>query len=105
MNPPPGHVPTKTRITGTGPNAETKRPTRGQAATKRAVAAKVIRAMRSAGLKPQGWQVRSLTATLLANREQPTDEQVLRALMAAPWFPKPRVRQHQLGGVGWRVTS
>ncbi len=105
MRPPPGQAPTQNAITGTRPNAETQRPTRGHAATKRAVASKVIRAMRSAGMPPLGWQVRSLTATLLANHEEPTDEQIVLALMAAPWAPKPRVRRHDVGGPGWRVSA
>lgn len=105
MSAPPGMTPaTPNRITGTGTNAETKR--RGSGSTKKVVASKVIRAMNAAGLPPCGWQVRSLTATLIANREAPTNEDVVRALMAAPWYPKPRRRQWRVGeGGGWAVRS
>lgn len=104
MRPPPGHQATTNGITGTRPNAETKRPAH-RGSTKKVVASRVIRAMKAAGMQPQGWQVRSLTTTLLAAHEEPTEEQVMRTLMAAPWCPKPRIRRHGIGGPGWRVTT
>ena len=97
MTAPPGRQSaTQNGITGTRTKAETKR----------ALSARVIRAMKSAGLEPQGWQVRSLVATLVANREEPTDEQLLHQLMAAPWFPKPGRRHWRVGeGGGWATVS
>jgi hypothetical protein len=108
MNAPPGgHAPaTDPAITGTrNTNAETKRRPNGRTSPKKAIASRVIRAMRGAGLTPHGWQVRSLVATLVANREEPTDEQIVAELMRAEWFPKPRVRRHGVGDLGWRTTS
>lgn len=96
MRPPPGPAPVQTAITGT---RNTK------AETNRALVGRIKRAGTAAGVELEPWQIRSLKATLIAQRQEPTDEQVLRALMAAPWFPKPRVRRHGIGGPGWRVTS
>ena len=97
MSAPPGQARTSANgITGTRTKAETKRH----------LAGRVVSAMKSAGLPAPGWQVRSLVATLIANREEPTDEDVYRALMAAPWFPKARRRHWRVGeGGGWAVTS
>lgn len=98
MSAPPGRqvAATQNGITGTRTKAETKR----------ALSARVIRAMKSAGVPPQGWQVRSLVATLVANREEPTDEQLLHQLMTAPWFPKPSRRHWRVGeGGGWATSS
>jgi len=96
MNVAAGALPaTDNGITGTRPKAETKRQTAGR----------VINAMKAAGLTPQGWQVRSLVGSLLANHEEPTDEDLTRALMRAPWFPKPQVRKYQVGENGWRTRS
>lgn len=72
---------------------------------KHAVTARVIRAMKAHGLAPVGWQVRTLTNTLLANDDVPSDEHVTEALMKADWFPKPRHRQWRVGEAGWRVRS
>lgn len=93
MSSPPGTTPTRNGITGTRTKAETKRRT----------ASRVVAAMTSAGIPPHGWQVRTLVASLVANREEPTDEQLTLALMAAPWFPKPSVRKYQIGESGWRT--
>ena len=105
MSPPPGQPPTPHGDTGTRSNAETK--TASRTANRRALVGRILDHGRRRGVKLAGWQVRNVLRTLEESGaiRQPTDEQVLRALMAAPWFPKPRVRQHQLGGVGWRVTS
>lgn len=96
MRPPPGPAPTPNGITGTRPKAETKR----------VLAARVIRAMKAAGMSPQGWQVRSLTATLLAGQDrlEMTDEQIVMQLMRAPWFPKHRRRRYAVGEAGWRTS-
>lgn len=95
MTAPPGYAPTH-GITGTRPKAETKRET----------AARIIRAMTAAGMTPHGWQVRSLVATLTANRELPTDEEIVQSLMQAPWYPKPRRRHWRIGeGGGLRTRS
>lgn len=90
MTSPPGASPTVNGITGTRLNAETKR----------ALSARIIRAMKAADLEPVGWQVRSLMSTLVANRDEPTDEQVMHALMRAPWYPKPRRRHWRVGEGG-----
>lgn len=97
---PPGPPPDSPapRITGTGPD-------RSKAETKRVLTARILRAMRRAGLAPQGWQVRSLLATLVANREEPTDEELLQSVMRAPWYPKPRKRRYQVGETGWRTST
>ena len=96
MTAPPGISRTSDNgITGSRPKAETKRH----------VAGRVVRTMKAAGLEPHGWQVRSLVASVLANHEEPTDEQLTLALMAAPWFPKPRRRRYRIGEAGWRVAT
>lgn len=96
MTAPPGAETPRNRITGTGPKAETKRET----------SARIIKAMRAAGMEPQGWQVRSLVSTLLANREAPSDAEVIEALMRAPWYRKPGRRHWRVGeGGGWAVRS
>lgn len=106
MSPPGAAAPTPTAITGTQhTNAETKRRANPRTSTKKVLAARVIRAMKAHDLKPQGYQVRGLVATLIANRDEPTDEAITAELMKAPWFPKPRIRRHGVGGPGWRVTS
>jgi hypothetical protein len=67
---------------------------------------RVVGMMRRAGLQPEAWQVESLAATLVANHEEPTDEQLLHQLMAAPWFPKPSRRHWRVGeGGGWATSS
>ena len=94
MSAPPGHLATPNGITGTRTKAETKRLT----------ASRVVAAMTAAGLPAPGWQVRSLVATLVANHEQPDHDDVMRALMAAPWFPKPTRRHWRVGeGGGWGI--
>lgn len=95
MRPPPGHAPTQNGITGTRPKAEIRRE----------LADRFNAAARRAGITLLGWQVRSLIATTLVNHDEPTDEQLICALMAAPWFPKPRVRRHGVGDPGWRTRS
>lgn len=80
--------------------------TRTKAEFRRDLADRVNAAGRRAGIKLLGYQVRSLMATLTANDEDPTDEQITLQLMRAPWFPKPRRRGWRLGeGGGWAVRS
>lgn len=77
-----------------------------KAETNRVLTGTIKRLARRAGFEPQPWQVRSLLATLAANGELPSDEQVTRSLMAAPWFPKPRRRHWRVGeGGGLRTRS
>lgn len=96
MSAPPGTTPTANGITGTRTKAETKRE----------LSARIIKAMKAANLAPQGWQVRTLVASLMANHEDPTDEEVVVALMRAHWFPKPSRRHWRVGeGGGWAVRS
>lgn len=92
---PPGLAPTSNGITGTRSKAETKRQTAGR----------VVGALKAAGLPAPGWQVRSLVATLDASGDGPTDEDIVAALMAAPWFPKRPIRQWRVGEAGWRTRS
>lgn len=66
---------------------------------------RIVGMMRRAGHQPEAWQVESLAATLVANRAEPSDEQIITELMRAEWWPKPRVRRHGIGGPGWRVSS
>lgn len=96
MKAPPGHAPTSPAITGT---RNTK------AETNRVLTGTIKRLARAAGHEPQPWQVRSLIATLAANRELPTEDEIARSLMAAPWFPKPRIRRWRVGETGWRTHS
>lgn len=92
---PPGADRAQDGITGTRPKA----------AIRRELADRFNAAARRAGVPLLGWQVRSLINSTLANNEAPTDEDLVRALMAAPWFPKPRRRRYQLGEAGWRVSG
>lgn len=96
MSAPPGHAPAPTGITGTRNH---------KAETNRVLTGTIKRLARAAGHEPQPWQVRSLIATLAANRELPTEREVLESLMAAPWFPKPRRRHWRVGETGWRTHS
>ena len=96
MNSPPGCAPTTTEITGT---RNTK------AETNRVLTGTIKRLARAAGHEPEPWQIRSLIASLAANRELPTEDDVVRSLMAAPWFPKPRRRHWRVGETGWRTSS
>ena len=67
---------------------------------------RVAGVMRAAGIEPEPWQVESLAASLVANGEQVTDEDLTRALMRAPWFPKPSRRHWRVGeGGGLAVRS
>lgn len=96
MKAPPGTAPTSNGITGTRTKAETKRE----------LSARIIKTMKAANLAPQGWQVRSLVASVMANHDEPTDTQVIEALMRAPWFPKPSRRHWRVGeGGGLAVRS
>lgn len=95
MRPPPGLAPTSDGITGT----------RSKAEIRRELADRFNAAARRSGVQLLGWQVRSLIATSLANHDEPSDEDLTRMLMAAPWFPKPRVRRHGVGDPGWRTRS
>lgn len=95
---PPGVAPTtQNGITGTRTNAEIRRAT----ATRFQAAARVM------GLDPlTGWQLRSLMATQKADGDEPTDEDIIRKLMAAPWFPKRPIRKWRVGeGGGLALTS
>ena len=94
MSPPLGA--TADGITGTRPKAEIRRE----------LADRFNAAARRSGVTLVGWQVRTLIATALANHEAPTDEDLVRALMAAPWFPRTRRRHWRVGeGGGWAVKS
>jgi hypothetical protein len=96
MTAPPGYAPTRNGITGTRPKA----------AIRRELADRINAAGRRAGVKLLGWQVRSLMATMTANDEAPTDAEITRSLMSAPWFPKPRRRHWRVGeGGGLRTRS
>lgn len=97
MTAPPGHARTSADgITGTRPKA----------AIRRELADRFNAAARRSGVTLMGWQVRTLIATTLANHEAPTDADLMRALMAAPWFPKPHRRHWRVGeGGGWAVRS
>lgn len=97
MTAPPGIARTSANgITGTRPKAEIRRE----------LADRFNAAARRGGVGLAGWQVRTLIATTLANHDEPTDEDLMHALMAAPWFPKPRRRHWRVGeGGGWAVRS
>lgn len=97
MNAPPGTARTSSNgITGTRTKAEIRRE----------LADRFNAAARRVGVSLLGWQVRTLIATTIANQEEPTDADLMRALMAAPWFPKPRRRHWRVGeGGGWAVRS
>lgn len=80
--------------------------TRTKAAIRRELADRFNAAARRSGVTLMGWQVRTLITSSLANHEEPSDEDLMRTLMAAPWFPKPRRRHWQVGeGGGWAVRS
>lgn len=67
---------------------------------------RIVGLCRRAGIEPEVWQVESLAATLVANHEEPTDAELMRALMRAPWAPKPGLRHWRVGeGGGWAVRS
>jgi hypothetical protein len=66
---------------------------------------RIVGMMRRSGFTPEAWQVESLAATFTANKVTPTDEELTRGLMAAPWYPKPRVRRWRVGETGWRTRS
>lgn len=67
---------------------------------------RIVDKMRAAGLEPEAWQVESVAASLIANGEQPTDADLMRELMRAPWTRKPGRRHWRLGeGGGWATTS
>lgn len=62
--------------------------------------------LRAADLEPEAWQVESLVASLIANHEEPTDAELVAALMRAPWSRKPGRRHWRIGeGGGWAVRS
>lgn len=114
MNAPPGVVPdTDGNLTDLRPaqrdrRREAKRHQRkqGHARMMRTpLHRRITEMMRRAGHTPESWQVESLAATFIANRVAPTDEQIVRELMSAPWFPKPRVRRWRVGETGWRTRS
>ena len=107
MDAPPGGTPTDDRnLTDLRPR---KRNRRAEAdrhrMTRTPLHRRVCASIRRAGVEPQPFQVESVVATMIANHEEPTDEQILRELMRAPWFTKPRVLHHGIGGPGWRVTT
>lgn len=95
MRAPSGSAPIPNGITGTRTKAEIRRE----------LADRFNAAARRTGVTLLGWQVRTLIATTLANHDEPTDEDLMRALMAAPWFPKPRRRNWQVGETGWRTHT
>lgn len=92
MSPPNATCATLNGITGTRLNAETKRQIAGRA----------VRALKAAGLPAQGWRVRWLINAVEASGEvdDVTDEQVVVALMTAPWFRNRPVLKRQ-----WAVSS
>lgn len=67
--------------------------------------ARVVAAMRAAGMEPETWQVEALAASLIASRDEPSDRELIEELMRAPWFPTPRVRRFGVGDPGWRTSS
>lgn len=94
MSAPPGIARTTTNgITGTRTKAEIRRE----------LADRFNAAARRSGVTLLGWQVRTLISTTIANHEEPSDEQIVLALMAAPWFPKPTRRKYRIGETGWRT--
>ena len=97
MSAPPGDARTSANgITGTRTKAETNRVLTGT----------FKRLARAAGFELEPWQVRSLIASTVANHEEPTEADLMRMLMRAPWFPKPGRRHWRVGeGGGWAVTS
>lgn len=86
---------TSNGITGTRPKAEIRRE----------LADRFNAAARRTGVTLLGWQVRSLITTTLANHAEPSEEDLVRALMSAPWFPKPHRRRYQIGESGWRTHA
>lgn len=67
---------------------------------------RIVGLCRRAGIEPEVWQVESVAAALVANHEEPTDAELMRALMRAPWAPKPCRRHWRVGeGGGWAVRS
>lgn len=101
MSAPAGIAPGQDGSTSTRTKAETKR---GAASRNRAISARLIRLMKSSGLEPQAWQIRQLLKSL-HDVDEPSDDDLFRALMAAPWFPKRRRRQWRVGEAGWRTSS
>lgn len=80
--------------------------TRTKAEIRRELADRFNAAERRAGVTLLGWQVRSLIRTTIANNDEPTDEDLMRALMRAPWSRKPGRRHWRVGeGGGWAVKS
>jgi hypothetical protein len=87
------------------PSPDTKDETkRGASSRNRELAARLIRLMKRNDLVAEGWQIRGLLKAL--NVDEPTDDDLMRALMAAPWYPKRRRRHWRVGeGGGWATRS
>jgi hypothetical protein len=79
--------------------------TRTKAEIRRELADRFNAAARRADIALTGWQVRGLIATVIADHEEPSDHDLILALMRAPWFPKHHRRRFQVGEVGWRTHS
>lgn len=96
MTAPPGDARTSANgITGTRTKAEIRRE----------LADRFNAAARRTGVTLVGWQVRSLITTTLANHDEPTDADLMRVLMRAPWIPKPSRRHFRVGEAGWRTHA
>lgn len=96
MTSPPGSA----RLTQNGTTG-----TRPEATIRRELADRINAAARRAGLQLHGAQVRLLMKTLIAADEVPTEEEIYRGLMAAPWSRKTKVQNWRLGEAGWRLET
>lgn len=107
MRPPPGQrAAISNPITGTGTNAETK-PASMRKQQTRALVGRILDHGRRRGLELAPFQVRNVLGILRESGAvaEPTDEQIITALMKAPWHRKPTVKRHGIGGPGWRTAS
>lgn len=79
---------------------------RTKSVLRRELADRLNAAARRSGFTLESWQVRQLVRALASRAVELTDEQILLALMRAPWYPKPRHRQWRVGeGGGWATRS
>ncbi len=118
MSPPGGEAPATSNSSLTDLSAP-RRPRRNRTRSDRAKARdrmtrtpvhrRFKRLMESAGMVPEAWQVESLVATTIANRDESEEDRNRREheeLMRAPWFPKTRRQHWKVGqGGGWAVRS
>lgn len=107
MTAPPGGSPATDRnLTDLRPKRDRRAESARHRMNRTPLHSRIASMMRAGGMEPEAWQVESVAASLVANREEPTDEQLTVSLMAAPWFPKPTVRKWRVGeGGGWAVRS